>query len=874
MKKYLVIFFILISAGCFAQQKNSATLISDLIYKGETLINIGSYTEAVSTLKQAAERINPNASELIRCNYLLGRAYFCQKQYSESLEKYHETCSACLAKKDMEFYAAAILDSGRAFFELKKWKEALPHFEYVVANGKQFLSSDYNEALQKLFVCYNKCALYSKTKTLFEKFSENDFEKEVYLTMCLHYGNACAALNKKNEAYAAYSRLLENRTESPASAEKTDKIPVSGIDEFLLNFAVEAFRAKDFEKAEEYLSKIGTSEQSSNSDIYFFKNLYEAKILLEKNKAVDAEKKLSVLEQAAKKSEAEKAADAYYSTLLQCKIQNEKWDEIPSVFNKIKSPDDASEIIMSTFYYRKGQYDKVKPLAGEMYASALCHLGKYSEACREYEKLGLKNSDYAKALFYCGEYNKAYQIAAAKDDYISGLCCINTKNWKKASEHFSSYIKNNSAKNDFKTMSLFYKGYAEYCLAEYKNAYSSFVRFGIETDNNTYRIKATELAINSALQTGDFKNASSQAENLVRYSGEGEEKQKAVILSAEIFADYENYDAAINLLAPYTSGRNDFASQALFMTAEMYGRKGSIEKADELYRRIYEGLPRTAFAEEAMYRSGEVFYSAGRYAEAYSRLNAYIYKFSSGTFSEAAFFYCGDSALRLREFDRSVMLNRTLLQKYPSGLYAYGANRNLLAAFYEQENYSEALSIARNMMKNYPEQAAEDEVGKRLLELEKIVSGADRRVAEKQTEYNKAGASKTKQGRGLGTQLVRLYAESLYTQTDAYKLATELFPLQTSDSEKNDAAFNAEFIADYSRKNQENKKAAEMYLKAAEYYRSVQNSERAAVCLYGAAEAFAADGLTGDARETAALLKELYPDSIQADKVDRVTGGR
>ena len=63
-----------------------------------------------------------------------------------------------------------------------------------------------------------------------------------------------------------------------------------------------------------------------------------------------------------------------------------------------------------------------------------------------------------------------------------------------------------------------------------------------------------------------------------------------------------------------------------------------------------------------------------------------------------------------------------------------------------------------------------------------------------------------------------------------------------------------------------------MYLKAAEYYRNVKNNSGAASALYGAAEAFAAEGLKGDARETAALLKELYPQSIQAERVDRVTG--
>ena len=98
----------------------------------------------------------------------------------------------------------------------------------------------------------------------------------------------------------------------------------------------------------------------------------------------------------------------------------------------------------------------------------------------------------------------------------------------------------------------------------------------------------------------------------------------------------------------------------------------------------------------------------------------------------------------------------------------------------------------------------------------------------------------------------------------------ELLPKQTAADERKYAAENAEFIADYYRKDSQNKKAAEIYLKAAEYYRGLDNSSRAAASLYGAAEAFMADGLEGDARETAKLLKELYPESRQAERVEGI----
>ena len=263
----------------------------------------------------------------------------------------------------------------------------------------------------------------------------------------------------------------------------------------------------------------------------------------------------------------------------------------------------------------------------------------------------------------------------------------------------------------------------------------------------SYLLRAYEYAVKSALQSGDFKNASVQAANLVRYSPNGEQKQKAVVLSADIFTDYGNYDSAIELLAPYTSGRDDFAAQTLFMTAKIYERQGKLAPADELYRRIYEGLPRSSYAEEAMYRTGELYYAAADYSQAFTRFNSYVYKYASGRFSDAALFYCADCALRLGENDRCVMLNKTLLQKWPASVYAYGANKNLLEAYYRQENYSEALLVARALLRDFPQQAGDDEIGKRVKELEKIVSGTDRRVAEKESEFIRLGEAGSVAGR-------------------------------------------------------------------------------------------------------------------------------
>ena len=929
MKKYLIVLLVFIPAFCFAQQAETdlqfynevrqsfengfypgtvsaadqlqkaypdSTLIhSALAYKGEALIFMESYEEAVTALEAALAHLHSGSPEIIHCNYLLGTALYHQKSYADALEKLHLVCNLSLTHDDMAFYSPAILFSARSFYELEKYENAVPLFEYVVSNGKDFEMAEYGEALQKLFVCYNKNGQPEKTERLFKKLSEEDFDKAVYMKLCFYYGDACAALKKNKEAYEAYNRALEGGDEAALIA-----------NEFLLRLAVDEFKARNYEKAEDYLSRVEFSEeeesQNQNPEQKLVKNLYEAKILLERGNAEEAEKKLTGLEPLVKKSTIDGAADSYYSTLLQCKFQRENWEEIPVVYGKLKNPGAADKLAVSSYYYKKGKFDKVDSSCGELYASALCKLGNYEAACAEYDKLGSVSFDYALALFRLGRFEKAVKIAdasgAAEKDYLAGLCFVNLKNWKNAAERFAAYIKLNSGRESFNKLCLYYKGYAEYNQAQFKDSYSSFVRYCMEENDGAsstkglgaenglssnkgpaaspaYLLRAYEYAVKSALQSGDFKNASTQAANLVRYSQDGEQKQKAVVLSAEIFTDYGNYDAAIQLLSPYTAGRDEFAAQALFMTAKIYERQGKITAADDGYRRIYEELPRSNYAEEAMYRAGEAYYSTGDYSTAFTRFNSYVYKYASGRFSDAALFYSADCALRLGENDRCVMLNKTLLQKWPGSIYAYGANKNLLEAYYKQEEYSQALSVARVLLRDFAQQAADDEIGKRAKELEKIISGTDRRVAEKESEFNRLGGVGTVAGRAAGTELVRLYAESLSTQSEAYELAVKLFARQSAaglSEERADAAYNAEFIADYERKKGENKKAAEMYLKAAEYYRSVKNSSGAAAALYGAAEAFSADGLKGDARETAALLKELYPDSIQAERVDRVTG--
>ena len=230
---------------------------------------------------------------------------------------------------------------------------------------------------------------------------------------------------------------------------------------------------------------------------------YRAKILIDDKKTpLEAEKILSELSMQLQNQEnqaenllfPENFEDSVNSLLLLSKFLLQKWDEMEIVFQTIENPSEMDIYNISAAYYEKGEYEKVSETTGVLYASSLCRLGKLSQAKQVFDSLEASgkldskgHNEYAKLLFLTGNFVESYNQALLSqendNEYIRGLCQINLKNWSLAKNHFSSYIKENSTKKDFISLVFFYKGYAEYCLEEYKNAYASFVRYHSEEKN-------------------------------------------------------------------------------------------------------------------------------------------------------------------------------------------------------------------------------------------------------------------------------------------------------------------------------------------------------------------------------------------------------
>ena len=856
-----------------ANYPESVFIVQARIAKGQALTILKRYEEAQTTFEAVLASLHVGADDYSKCWYYLGLAYYYDGDYPNALNAFHTACDAEQRQNKIEYYPLSILYAGRINYFIESYDKVRPLFEYVVANGRYFTKDEYDEALQKLLFSYNATGSYDSTIKLYSKLAPLDYSDKVFAALTIY---AADAYEKTGDVNKAYQILNKNQNEDFKEM----------LSLFRLNLGAAAYSKKDYDAALEYFT---LAEESSSQEVLLPCFIYRQKIALDKGgkKAVEEvaqalnQNEARILENS---SDIPGLADSYWALKLRCVTDDEKL----SIYNKIQNPS-AKDAYVTAYALRtkdsKNAEALLAPFARDssctkLYASLLAANGKYQAAADQYEKLVKENKldgagriEYAKVLYRLQKWQASCDQALASNKYmgfyIAGLCKFNLSQYNAAYEQLTKYVNSKTTIPQYNRLAQYYRGVCAYKTSDYKNAYKILTAFISDSKNrDSFLYKACELAAKSALMNGELKNAALMAEKMIDASMNQEQKENAVIYCSEIYTDCKDYDKAISVLSAYTSGDSAFAVRCLLATAEVYVKKGDLNRADSAFKKISSQFAGTENAEYAAYRSGEIYYASQKYSEAQTRFTSYIYDYVNGKYSDAAYYFSGDCNMKTGDLDRAIMQNTTLVTKYPDSIYSYGAYKNLLQAYYQQENYRDALSTARLLVRDYNEQASSDGIGQKILELERIVGGTDREIVEKTGQYERAGKTGSKKGRLAGSELVQLYMEHGYSD-QAFSLALELLNYQKDSDEAYYAAQNSDVVAGYYDKKGESKKAAEYYLKAAEYYRASgrDDSDRAAAALYSATASFMAAGLRGDAEVTAKLLVDLYPDTKQGSKV-------
>lgn len=905
----------------------SVFIIPASVLKGESLVYLGRYDQAAEVFTKIIPAIHLGDENYERSFFFLGKALFYSKNYNDAVKAFFESCKAAVSQNYFKYYDQSMLFAARCLFVTENYEKAIPVMEYLISNpnAKSHLTKDdYDEILQKILISYNKSGAYKKAVDLYNTLNKTDFADEIYDRIVLQAAFAYEGADDLETAYNLYCKIIEDgikelavvslkyaylittkntNVDSLELFEITKKVfgSTSIVCEFWVRLGIDSYFDKDYESATNYFI---SARENNPAEFACVISLYENKIALQtlSNELSEIEQNLEKLENSISQSAFDKIQDVYYSTLVQCYALNNKWEKVISAYEKIESKDNQNLYYYClALYNTKAFADADELLANQtsvkfvnLYAKNAVAAGDLKKAKSAYEKLislasvnpeisldSVKN-EYCKVLYQLGEWenclNHCREIIYLNDaKYIAGLCSVKLKQWKNAISFFEDFTKAlKNDKNQFYYIAVYYLGYSNYVTGTFENAYKYFARYNEASGDvvKNYSAQAYEFGAKSALQLRRYSQAASQAEGLINVLKDEKAKQNAIMFTSEIYVDGGNYKSAIALLKPWLEEKGDFSADCMLKTAQIYQKSGNLEQAEIFYENLVSEYGKSIQAEESLFACGEMYYSAGNYEKAEDKFSRYIYKYVDGKFAENALFFSGDCNFKLKKYDRSVMLNNRLCQKYTKSVYLYGAYKNLLESNYVLQNYTAALNAAKFLNSSFETQAKADGIPRRIIELEKVIAGLDTSAAKKFSEFEQKGGIKTVAGRHAGTDLVQLYITDESTKNEGIILALQLLPLEQGNlsEEVADAAKNAILIADWYRSKNSSKEAAQYYLLAAEYFRGSGETDdlKPASALYSAAESFVAEGMTGDARETANLLKSLYPKTPYASAVDRL----
>ena len=892
----------------------STFLISSRLKKGESLLKLGRFNHAKEVLLNSIPLMYSGTEELSNCYFLLGQTLYFQNDYEQSLNYFYKVCENSLLNKKMEFYNPSVLYSARIYFLQNEYEKSIPLLEYVLQNGKNYTMNEYEEVLQKYFISCVKSNQNSKVIDLFQKIDLSKFSSDVVLNLTFYAANAYEENKDFENAFNLYKKIIDSRDSSLLSATiarlekmiKSNKLNYDLADIFSelksdnsyneilsgywLRLGIDCYNAKDYKNALTYFSNAYESAKSSDVAIILF---YEAKIFFDDGKQLDlALEKLNSIDLSELIMPAE-FIDSYYSFLIRIYFTKNDYNAILPLFEKIKNPNDddvyftsyamiqlkqsqnANELLKSYVNKNKNANQNVFLL----FAKSLFQNNQANESREIYNFLDNKNQltpegrlDYAKVLYFLKNYKKSYEQSIKTNlphsSYMAGISCVNMGDWKNANLHLNEYVKNYADEHGFRCESLYYLAYSFYRLNDFKSANIYFAQVALQNQNPIYVSKAYGFAALSSMLLNESQKAVEYANLYVKNAINDEQKLDALILASNIYADLNDFDNAQNILLSYVSQKNEMGLKLSIQCAEINEKKGDLIKASEIYKSVYTNFPQSEYAESSMYKCAEMFYVNAQYSKAIENFNTYIYNYVNGKYCERALFLCGDAYLKNKDFNSCIMFSKNLLQTYPQSIYSYGANKNIMNAYFFAEDYKNSYAIAKNLMKNHNEQALQDGIARQITVLEKLLEGRDKEIVLKESEYEELGKEKTVEGRKIGSELVQIYLKH-DEEKQSLLLAETLIKFQKTDEEKILLAENSKVIANIYRKENKNKDSALYYLQAAENFRSNKDfSTQAAECLYSAVEAFVANGDLGDAKATAQLLIELYPQTRQAKRVN------
>ena len=349
------------------------------------------------------------------------------------------------------------------------------------------------------------------------------------------------------------------------------------------------------------------------------------------------------------------------------------------------------------------------------------------------------------------------------------------------------------------------------------------------------------------------------AEKLVKTAPNFQEKEESVLVVAKIYTDAGLFDSGIKVLSPYLKRNDIYGIKCRFYVAEILLNKKDYEGSDKFFAEVEKNPLDKNLAEQSSYRRAEVFYLANQFEVASERFVAYRKKYSNGIYADSALYFNGDSLKRLNKIDNAILCYESLIQQFSKSTFRFSAMSELVLLYKEKNEYETALKIAKQLMKENRQQALLAEIDSQILELESLTLDMNQKISETELKYQKAGETKTAEGRALSVKLAELYFSTNNAEKAVHILSQTIN--MADDSKEIEVSANANYlVAKWHAESGDFKKAAPLFLDSAGLF-VLFDLDLAARAMYYSAESFAASSMLMDAKSVADQMVVLFPNN-------------
>lgn len=464
--------------------------------------------------------------------------------------------------------------------------------------------------------------------------------------------------------------------------------------------------------------------------------------------------------------------------------------------------------------------------------------------------------------------------------YLGGISAVREGDWNFAVQSFRRFSPSGETRfPEFAPWNRYYLAYSQYRQGKWLESIDSFTFYLDTWKTHDYVWQAATASALAAIQAG--LDPLPLVERAVRLAPKGNGVAESSLLQASVLTDRKLYAEAEAVLLKIadgtgTGGRTASSPRALFMLADIAVRQKKPALAEERWLSLASQFPADPLAEEALYRSGEMWYLAADWSRASILFARYRQAWPSGRYLDTVLRNGGDAWNREDNTDLAILWWQELIRKYPESSAAPRGYTGLIAAYRKKGEYHAALETAGRYRKLFPSEASLDGMEEEIGELTKLSKGESADSSALLAAYVRSGRAATAEGRAAGLRLGRQYLTDYGTREAAKTVLKEIVSAMPRSAESlsageiNTYAASLSLLGNLYREAADYSAASAALLSAGTLYAPI-DGERSAEALYGAVDSFLQTGLLADAEKTAETLKKNWPDSAWTQRAVRLT---